>query len=400
VKAVITSEFRFHQTPDGRVWTPTSFPNDYWLRYLDGFDSVTIMARVRDEALIQKGWKRVDSEGVECLALPDYRGAFGYARKRADLTRRIAGGLARDAAIILRVPSPIAGVVSALARRRGQPFGLEVVGDPWDVFAPGAIRHPLRVVLRRSFSRQLRFQCRQAAATAYVTREALQRRYPPREGAFTTHYSSIRLVDEDFAGSTGFRSIGQGEGQVVSIGSMAQMYKGFDTLMEAVRRCRERGVQLTLHLVGDGACRVNLQRIAAKLGLASAVVFHGQLPAGESIRRVLDGMDLFVLASRPEGLPRSMIEAMARGLPCIGTNVGGIPELVTRDCLVPPNDPAVLADRICQLLGDPGLRDRLGRENRTRAREYHEDVLRERRRAFYRAVRAATEAWRVGRLPE
>ncbi len=374
------------------------FPWEFWQRYRDEYECVTVLGRVRNVAEVVPGWKRVDGIGVQCCALPDYRGPLGFMLRRWELKRKLRRGIGADCAVILRVPSPIADLAQSVLGRSGRPYGVEVVGDPWDVFAPGAVRHPFRALFRRLFARRLRRQCRDAAAAAYVTREALQRRYPAGSNAFATHYSSIRLLDEDYLDDTARRPNSCATPAVlVSVGTMAQMYKGFDTLIRAVHCCRALGSHLRLHLVGDGACRSQLEGLVEELGLTASIEFHGQLPAGNSIRAVLDGADLFVLASRQEGLPRAMIEAMARGLPCIGTSVGGIPELLPHEVLVPPDDPPALADMIRKLLGDSALRGRLGRENLKVARDYHEDVLRLRRRALYGALRAATEEWRGGR---
>jgi glycosyltransferase involved in cell wall biosynthesis len=88
-----------------------------------------------------------------------------------------------------------------------------------------------------------------------------------------------------------------------------------------------------------------------------------------------------------------MIEAMARGLPCIGTVVGGIPELLPPEDLVPANDVVALATLICNVLGDSGRRQAMSERNLRHAREYHIDLLSERRLSFYKHVRRATEEW-------
>lgn len=410
----VTSEFHFQALPDGTVWTPTSFPYAFWQRYLDGFAAVEVVARVARAREAVPGWRRVDGAGVTVHALPDYRGAARYLAGLPALRSRIHAALADAPAAVLRVPSPIADLAAVALRRRGQPYGLEIVGDPWDVLAPGAVRHPLRPALRRLFARRLRRLCREAAATAYVTRETLQRRYPPRAGAFTTHYSSIRLQERDFARRPGAPAGGwpaDGAGtagagaagaappplRVVAVGTMAQMYKGFDTLIEAAGLCGRQGMPLALTLVGDGACRGRLEELARRHAGGPPARFTGQLPAGEAVHRELDAADLFVLPSRQEGLPRAMIEAMARSLPCIGTAVGGTPELLPPDCLVPPDDPAALARAIADLARRPERQAELGRRNHEAARAYLAPLLDERRRAFYAAVRAATEQWRRGR---
>jgi glycosyltransferase involved in cell wall biosynthesis len=84
---------------------------------------------------------------------------------------------------------------------------------------------------------------------------------------------------------------------------------------------------------------------------------------------LLAGFDLFVLTSRSEGSPNTLMEAMAAGLPCVCTDVGGCPELVAHGVtgyLVAPGDAQALADRIVELAGDEALRSSMGRAGRER----------------------------------
>jgi len=161
-------------------------------------------------------------------------------------------------------------------------------------------------------------------------------------------------------------------------------------LIEAVALAVARGHDLRLSIIGDGRHRWELETLARKKKLADRVRFMGNLPPGNAVRAELDRADLFVLPSRTEGLPRAMIEAMARAVPCIGTSVGGIPELLSPDVLVAPGSAQALAEKMLELLSDPARRARLADENLQKARGYHADALRSKRRVFYEAVRDAT----------
>jgi glycosyltransferase involved in cell wall biosynthesis len=88
-----------------------------------------------------------------------------------------------------------------------------------------------------------------------------------------------------------------------------------------------------------------------------------------------------------------MIEAMARGLPCLGSTAGGIPELLPPEDMVRPGDVTTLARKIRTVVTDPERLARMSARNLEKAKEYSEEALRERRTAFYRYVRERTEAW-------
>jgi glycosyltransferase involved in cell wall biosynthesis len=275
----------------------------------------------------------------------------------------------------------------------GHPYGVEVVGDPYDVFAPGAVKHPLRPFFRWWFPLQLRRQCAGACAAAYVTEHTLQRRYPPAEGSFSTHYSSIELPDMACVPQSRPVRHSGSPFRLVTVGSLAQLYKAPEVLIDAIGICVRDGINLNLVIVGDGKHRPELETRARSLGLGERVHFLGQLPSGESVRSELDRADLFVLPSRQEGLPRAMIEAMARALPCIGSTVGGIPELLPLEDLVPAGDGAMLARRIREVVSDPARMAQMSARNLEKAKEYREGTLRTRRSEFYLRVKEQTTAW-------
>ena len=152
--------------------------------------------------------------------------------------------------------------------------------------------------------------------------------------------------------------------------------KGHVYLLEAVRLLKDRGVDVHVDLAGDGPLREALMGKVEKLGLRDRVAFLGLLPH----EKLLDGMrtggwDLLVLPSivtdsgEKEGIPVAIIEAMSRRVPVVSTATGGIPELfegVDNALLVPPRDPAALAEAIAGLIRDPRLRECLVESARRR----------------------------------
>ena len=154
--------------------------------------------------------------------------------------------------------------------------------------------------------------------------------------------------------------------KVVAVGRLAEP-KDFSTLLEAVARL-ERGL-VELVLVGDGHLREPIVTLAERLGVAPFVSLRGTVT---DVREVLAVADVLVLSSRSEGMPLSVIEAMAAGLPVVATDVGGLREVVVEGetgYLVPPGDAEALAGRIRLLARDHDLRERLGRQGRAVAIE-------------------------------
>lgn len=392
MRVVIPTNQRCLGTADG-VYSDGKYANAFWSRYLDVFDEAVVIARVKRMDRVPEDWKRVDGGAVTVAPVPYFVGPWQYLRSRRSVRSAVRSAVRAADAVILRLPGELATCLEGMLLQAGRPYGVEVVGDPYDVFAPGSVKSVLRPLLRAWYPRRLRRQCANACAASYVTEHSLQRRYPPPADAFATHYSSIELGDEAFVAQPRPVAESKSEYALAFVGTLAQLYKAPDVLIDAVARCVSAGRDLRLTLVGDGKHRGELEQRAAAHGLAERVRFAGQLSPGPAVWAELDRADLFVLPSHQEGLPRAMIEAMARGLACIGSTVGGIPELLPSEEMVPPGDADALAERIGGVLSDPPGMARMSARNLEKARAYHAPVLRQRRREMYQHVREMTEQW-------
>lgn len=392
MKVLVTTEHRFERTPDGAVWTGTVYDYPYWQNYLAVFEEVQVFARIKEVETVPDSQHRADGPGVFFAAVPYYVGPWQYLWRLPELKGAIKRAYRRDIAVIL-VNGTLAALLEDRLRRVGHPFGIEVIGDPYDTFAPGSTSNIFRPFFRRRSAHILRRQCATACAVAYVTAEAFQKRYPPAPGAFVTHFSNIVLNGEDFIDQPREASNKRSTVTLITVGTMDLLYKSQDILLSALAHCLAQGISIRLVLVGDGRYRAKLQSQARELGIASHIVFLGRLPGGAAVREQLDQADLFVLPSRQEGLPRALVEAMARGLPCIASTVGGIPELLPPEDLVPPGDADALAKKIMEVVRDPERMARMSRRNLEKAKEYRNEVLQQRRVAFYRYVKERTEEW-------
>jgi glycosyltransferase involved in cell wall biosynthesis len=156
--------------------------------------------------------------------------------------------------------------------------------------------------------------------------------------------------------------------RVVTVGRLA-FPKDPLTLARALARVRAGGHRFRASFVGDGPEARDVAAEIRALALESEVELCGARP---DVGAVLARSDVFVLASRSEGGPISILEAMAAGLPVVASDVGGVREQVAdglTGMLVPPGDPDALAAALERLLADPELRRRLGAAGLERARE-------------------------------
>jgi glycosyltransferase involved in cell wall biosynthesis len=185
-------------------------------------------------------------------------------------------------------------------------------------------------------------------------------------------------------------------GDALVVGSVGNFTpkKDHRTLLEATARVvwRNRGVRLVL--VGSGPLERALRDTAHTLGMAERVVFTG---SRDDVAELYPAFDVFALSSRHEGLPISLLEAMAAGVPCVATMVGGVPEAIdtgNEGLLVPAGDADALADALSTLLDAPDLREVAGARAAQTARRFDithavdriEEVYQEVLRPLLRAV--------------
>ncbi len=181
--------------------------------------------------------------------------------------------------------------------------------------------------------------------------------------------------------------------------------KGVYELLDAVSALRPALPRLRVECAGDGDLGA-LAAHAARLGLGARVAMRGWIGPGER-DALLARAGVFVLPSHAEGLPVSLLEAMAAGCPVIATPVGGVPDLVRHGengWLVPPRDARALAHALAAILRDPALAARLGAAARaTVAQRHTAERAVERLGRLYAALgveRHAPAGARVRRLQE
>jgi glycosyltransferase involved in cell wall biosynthesis len=180
----------------------------------------------------------------------------------------------------------------------------------------------------------------------------------------------------------------------------ASLVDAFLLLRERLPQLRDR---LRLAIVGDGPLLAPLRAKVAAAGIADAVWLPG---ARTDVADILRSLDVFAMSSLAEGTPGSALEAMASGLPVVGTRVGGIPEVIedgVTGFVVPVSDPAAMAEALARYVADPALARRHGAAGRERVlRKYNMtamvaaykslyDSLCERKTKFRKPIKSCVE---------
>lgn len=146
--------------------------------------------------------------------------------------------------------------------------------------------------------------------------------------------------------------------------------KAQDVMLKALRMLLDQGREASLVIAGEGETRQELERIVRELRLEGNVKLLG---ARDDVPSLLHAIDGFLLSSTSEGIPLSVLEAMAAGLPILSTSVGGVPEIVSNEItglLVPPGDVTAFAAGMKRMMSEPELAAQLGRAAAETARTH------------------------------
>lgn len=361
------TESRMMRGANGVVYSTN--PNDWyenqapWLRT---FDRLVVIARVADVEKVSG--RPVEGPRVKVEGVPNYMGVSQLLLKHRSVWRAVLRSCDDQRAYYGgRFPGILSSMVLHAAKRMKAPVLAHVVGDPKAVLSSGVLGLTGRV-LAFAGGVGLKRQIRRVDAAIYVTQQQLQAAYPVRAGRQALGLTDVVLPPDAFAESPREYGSDNRAWKIVAVGSQDQLYKGHDLLISALGDIRASGVDATLDLVGAGKFHSQLRQLAESSGVAQYVTFHGHVPSPEQVRVILDQADVFVMPSRTEGVPRALIEAMARGLPCLGSQVGGIPELLPSECLFPSGSATAVAESIIRATVDPAVLSKLSGANIEHAR--------------------------------
>lgn len=183
------------------------------------------------------------------------------------------------------------------------------------------------------------------------------------------------------------RRLGLPPGPIVFHAGRLSPEKGQDVLVEAWPQVTGSHGDALLLLAGDGPERAALHAAVRRLGVADRVCFLGDVP---DVAPYLAASDVFVLPSRAEGMSNALLEALATGLPCLASAVGGNQAVIApgeNGLLSPPEDARELAAGLRALLSDGALRARLAVAARqTAERRFSLDSVADRHRALYTSL--------------
>lgn len=390
MKALVTTHAQMFQTPDGKVWTNSVYGYEFFKRYLDVFESVRLVTRMKKITYEELGNRiLVSGPRLEFYSLPFYHGPWQYAKKYFKIKEELTKAINNCDCAVLRIPDQLAFQLFYNLKRANIPCAVEVVAHPWDLYAPGTIKTVLRPFLRVLWDISQKKICRNAEGVSYVTEKYIQKRYPSNIGKnpddkFETSYTSADLDEKYFHKPNRQYFDLKRQFNIIHVSGVNNSAKGHFELLHSVSDLiNNKKINLSLTFVGGGTKLNDYKELSRKLGLDKNVAFLGHISDPNEIINLLIKSDLFVLPTLTEGLPRVVIEAMATGLPCIASNVGGVPELLSERALVEPKNISSLKNRMYDFITNPKILTEESERNYNRALDFSSIKVTKQRKAFY-----------------
>lgn len=384
-KVLFIHDHYFKYDYENNYYSPGGLPASAWDRYFLGFEKITVIGRdagfLTDKKKNEYSLSSADNVTFELF--PNLSTLKNIVISK-DIKNKVHKLVRETDGVIVRLPSRLGNIFAKEALKQGKPYGVEVVGCTWDsLYYYGSLK--AKVVAPISYvSTQRAIQ--NANCVLYVTRDFLQKRYPARTEN-QTYCSNVEIpaLEETVLEKRleNISKVNEVRVRLGLIGNYSANYKGIDLAIRALASLQDEGIDCELEVVGGGDPDRYL-KLAHECRVANRVSFVGRLSSGAEIFKWLDKIDIYLQPSRVEGLPRALVEAMSRGLPAIAARVGGIPELLSEECLFTKNSWKQLSNKIDMLLRDKDKMIAEAKDNFRTANQYTHDVLSNKRRQFWK----------------
>ncbi len=364
------------------IYCNVTLTNEMFSRYFSVVDYLTIIVRTykSDKSYQELNMKPLTLKNIKVIEVKNLNTIKGFIFDRNVFENNIKKYVNEADLIFARMPSIISNSVLKIAKKQKKSYLVENGGCAWDSLwnhgILGKIIAPLMFYKTRKYIKE-------AAFATYVTKQFLQKRYPNYN--VTTNCSNVYLneVDDEVLeerikkiNSMNMKKIIIGQ----TVNSVDVRYKGEHFILKAMKTLKERGYDIEYQIVGTGEGEF-LKKVASKLKIQNQLKFIGTLKKEEVIEWC-KSIDIYVQPSKQEGLPRSVIEAMSVGCPCLGSNIAGIPELLDEECLFNPNKNNQIVKAIENLLNKEKMIEQ-AKINFKKSKEYDIKNIEEKRNKIF-----------------
>lgn len=364
-------------------YTSGGLTNDYLQKYLKYFTDITLC--VREENVEKKNIEELSIVSGKNINFDTIRKIKIFSLLFGKQKNKIKENIIKNDFSIIRMPSFIGMVACREANKNKKKYWIEMVTDPLDTLwnhgnRLGKIIAPIIYVINRHFVKK-------AENVIYVTDKFLQKKYPNKKNNIGCSDVNLEELSDSVLQARLEKIEAKEQNEIIKIGLIGSLnvkHKGHKVAIKAISKLKDK-YNIELHFLGAGD-KANWINIIKKYKVSDIVHFDGTLPSGQQVYNWIDKLDIYIMPSLTEGMPRSLIEAMSRACPCIGSNVGGIPELIGEECIVPRKNEKELAYKIIELIEDKDKMKSIAKRNFYKSQEYERNKLEEKMDKFRKEV--------------
>lgn len=371
---------------EGNFYTDGSYSMKIWNRYLERFNDITLVMRqekslyTKEEAL--KKFNLVDSEKIRFVPVPNVTESmktyFNFSQRRQ---KKITIRNAIDWSDIVIVRLPGVNWVIDYSKKQNKICMVEVVGCPFDTLWNHSLKGKMLAI---PSAIKLKLAMRKASYSIYVTEKFLQKRYPTKGKSISVSDVNLEPIPIEKLEKKWASMRDTGELIIGTAGALNVPYKGQQYVIEAIAALKKTSNNRLIYVMAGTGDNTRLKNLAKSLNVEDSIIFAGSIPC-EKMSEWYDSLDLYIQPSTVEGLPRAVLEAMGRGLPVIGSRVGGIPEVVDEIGLFQKADIKMLATTINKF--DAMTRKQQSEINYKKSLEFTNEKLDQKRKDFYFALK-------------
>ncbi len=386
MKLLVVDNAHIYKTKEGKYYSVSIYDNSFFERYLKVFESVRFCAKVKlvDEVDLKK-YKPLDIKGLEIWELPWYRGIKGLVRNFLKLRKSIKESYKSIDVSLYRVIQ-VESIISYIYRNKKLKYAVEVVNDPQTYFKG------LYKLISKHYMKKMVYN---ANGASYITNDVLQRIYPNKSHKeelakynFNSSYQTLDLELSLLKKPKKYNVDSIKDFKLIHISNNIEAdNKGHSTVIKIVKYLNDNGHNVSCNFVGDGSKVSHFKKMAEKLNINNKIHFVGRINQKQDLIEYMNKHSLFVFPTRFEGLGRVNLEAMASGLPCLASSVGGVVELYEEQYLFLPNDYIGFSKKIIELINNPEELNKMSERNVEFVKKFLNENQEPLRTEFYKKLK-------------
>lgn len=383
--AVWCNEGPLYKSEDDQIYSLT-INNSIIDRYLEYVDNIYMLTRVRKMEDKKDKYSKINiTEKFKVVEMENCSSIKGIIFNSKKVKKEILKYLKLADICFIGMPSILGNIAITCCKEINKEYILEVLACPFDsLWNYGNLKGKLMAPVQYAITKK---KVAEAQNVVYVSNEFLQKRYPNKFNNVGCSDVIIESISQDVVNNRLNRINSYNKDYTYKIGLIGSLnlgYKGHDTAIKSISLLKDK-YNVELHFLGKGSKEI-WENYIKRYNVESNVYFDGTLPAGQPVLEWMDNIDIFLIPSLQEGLPRSLVEAMSRACPTIGVKTGGIPELISKEFIADKKDYKKIAQMIESMILSKDVMSNQAKINHKKSVEFEKKKINDIRNNFYKGV--------------